>query len=256
VGVIQVSNLSKRYGDFEAVKNLSFAVEQGEVLGLVGPNGAGKTTTMRCIVGIIPPTLGGVQVCGYDLFQQPVEAKRLLSFIPDDPRLFDYLTVAEHLKFVSRLYGVENSLSRGEKLLADLDLTGRENSLPAELSRGMKQKLAIACGLIHEPRVLILDEPLTGLDPAAIRRMKELICQRAAEGAAVIISSHLLFLVEEICTKVLVLREGEKVVHGTVDEIAKSLPELAGDATLEEIFMRVTDNAESESNGSAEKGTP
>jgi len=184
---------------------------------------------------------GSVRIGGHDLFMEPVESKRLLAFIPDEPKLFDYLTVSEHLKFVSRLHGIRDSEAKAAELLARLELEGREGSLPGELSRGMKQKLAIACGLIHEPKAIILDEPLTGLDPGAIRKMKETIASRARAGAAVIVSSHLLFLVEELCGRVLILSHGRKILHGTREEIARSVPELSADASLEEIFLHVTD---------------
>ena len=238
--MIEVSGLTKLYGDFRAVDDLSFAVKAGEVMGLVGPNGAGKTTTLRCLSGIIPPGQGKVVIGGHDMAQTPVEAKRLLAFIPDEPKLFDYLTVEEHLRFVARLYGADGDPHRAASLLAEMELTTREKSLPAELSRGMKQKLSIACGLIHDPRVLIFDEPLTGLDPAGIRRMKETIAARAADGCAVVISSHLLSLVEEVCHRVLVLHGGRKIIHGSLEEIAAGLPEMAKDASLEEIFFKVT----------------
>lgn len=238
--MIQVSGLTKLYGDFRAVDDLSFEVPAGEVLGLVGPNGAGKTTTLRCLAGIIPPGRGRIVLGDHDLLETPVEAKRLVAFIPDEPKLFDYLTVEEHLRFVSRLYGADGFSARAPALLAELELAGREKSLPVELSRGMKQKLSIACGLIHDPRVIIFDEPLTGLDPAGIRKMKQMIAARAASGCAVVISSHLLSLVEEVCHRVLVLHGGRKVIHGSLEEISASLPEMSKDASLEEIFFRVT----------------
>ncbi|HZE88579.1 MAG TPA: ABC transporter ATP-binding protein [Verrucomicrobiae bacterium] len=231
--MIEVRELSKLYGDFRAVDSLSFDVPAGEVLGLVGPNGAGKTTTLRCLAGIIPPSGGRIRIGGHDIKDDPVEAKRLVSFIPDEPKLFEYLTVEEHLRFVCRLYGVDGMKSAAATLLEELELTGREKALPLELSRGMKQKLSIACGLIHDPRVIIFDEPLTGLDPAGIRRMKQTIAARAAAGCAILISSHLLSLVEEICHRVLILDGGKKIVHGTLEEISK-------DASLEEIFFKVT----------------
>lgn len=239
--LIDVRNLVKLYGGFCAVDDLSFSVEPGEVMGLVGPNGAGKTTTLRCLVGIIPPSSGRIAIGGHDIVESPVPAKRAAAFIPDEPKLFDYLTVEEHLRFVARLYGVDDQKSRAAALLAELELDGRERSLPVELSRGMKQKLAIACGLVHDPRVILFDEPLTGLDPIGIRRMKEMIGARARAGCSVVISSHLLWLVEEICHRILVLRQGRKVVHGSMQEIAASYPEMSRDASLEEIFFRVTD---------------
>ena len=246
--MIEIRGLTKLYGDLRAVDDLSFTVQPREVMGLVGPNGAGKTTTLRCLVGIVPPSGGRIILAGHDIVTDPVAAKREAAFVPDEPRLFDYLTVEEHLRFVSRLYGVDAFEDRAAALLAELDLKGRERSLPVELSRGMKQKLAIACGLIHDPKVILFDEPLTGLDPIGIRRMKEIIAARAAAGSAVIISSHLLWLVEELCHRVLVLSRGRKVAHGTMEEIAATLPEMSKGADLEEIFLRVTD-AEARENG-------
>jgi ABC-2 type transport system ATP-binding protein len=206
--VIVVSELAKLYGDFPAVRSISFEVGAGEVLGLVGPNGAGKTTTLRCLAGIISPTGGSVAIAGHDMQRDPIPAKRALAFIPDEPHLFEYLSVEEHLRFIARLYGVADAEARMTPLLAELELLEKRRAMPGELSRGMRQKLAIACGLLHDPSVLILDEPLTGLDPGGMRRMRETIAARAAGGAAVILSSHLLNLVEELCTKLLVVRRG------------------------------------------------
>lgn len=234
--MIQVDGLTKLYKDFPAVQGLSFSVSGGEVLGLVGPNGAGKTTTIRSIAGIIRPTAGSIAVAGHDLAADPVGAKAALAFVPDEPHLFDYLTVGEHLDFVARLYGVSDAAARIPPLLDELELAPKRGALPAELSRGMKQKLAIACGLLHEPRALLLDEPLTGLDPVGIRRMKATITRRARDGAAVILSSHLLHLVEELCTRVLVMQRGRMVALGTIPEIIAGRPELAGLA-LEDVFL-------------------
>ena len=234
--MIEVSGLTKLYGSFPAVRDLSFRVEPHEVLGLVGPNGAGKTTTIRAIAGILTPSSGRVSVGGHDVVADPVAAKSLLAFIPDEPHLFEYLTVEEHLLFTGRLYRVADARSRLAALLTELELLPRRHALPGELSRGMKQKLAIACGLIHSPSALLLDEPLTGLDPVGIRRMKQTIRSRAAAGAAVILSSHLLHLVEEICTRVLVMREGRAVAIGSIAEIKRERPELAA-LGLEDLFI-------------------
>jgi ABC-2 type transport system ATP-binding protein len=209
------------------------------VLGLVGPNGAGKTTTLRALAGILQPSAGQIRIAGIDLLADPVAAKARLAFIPDEPQLFDYLTVTEHLQFVARLYGVRDAADRVPALLEELELTGKRDALPTELSRGMKQKLAIACGLLHQPAAVLLDEPLTGLDPVGIRRMKETILARARDGAAVILSSHLLHLVQELCTRVLVIRRGQLVAIGTIDEIVTQHPALAG-RTLEEMFLALT----------------
>lgn len=237
--MIEVAGLTKLYGDFVAVKELSFAVAPGQVLGLIGPNGAGKTTTLRCLCGIIPPTRGAVHLGGYDLAQDPVAAKRLLAWLPDEPKLFDALTVREHLVFSARIHRVEDFENRARALLEELELTDKVDCLPAELSRGMRQKLSIACGFLHAPKVLIFDEPLTGLDPLGIRRMKDSILRRAREGAAVVISSHLLHLLEEVCSHVLFLRRGERIAYGTVGEIARQLGEGPGETNLEEAFLRL-----------------
>ena len=241
--VIDVENLTKRYGDLTAVDALSFHVPAGQVLGLVGPNGARKTTTLRTLAGIIRPTSGRVAVAGVSMADDPIGAKRQLAFIPDEPQLFDYLTVEEHLRFVARLYGVADAERRIDPLLDEMELAHKRTAFPGELSRGMKQKLQTACGLLHDPRVLILDEPLTGLDPAAIRRMKGTIVARAAAGAAVILSSHLLSLVEELCTRVLVLQSGRRVALGTLEEIVAERPELAG-RPLEDVFLALTGQSE------------
>jgi ABC-2 type transport system ATP-binding protein len=234
--MITVDSLTKMYGDFAAVSDLSFAVHPGEVLGLVGPNGAGKTTTLRCLAGIIPPTKGAVAIDGYDLSRDPLAAKNALSFFSDEPRLFDYLTVWQHLEFTARLYNVADAKERGRKLLEELDMADKANLLSTELSRGMKQKLALACGFLHEPRVMFFDEPLTGLDPLAIRRTKELLLRQARDrGVAIIISSHLLHLLEEVCSHVLIVKRGRKIAHGTLAEIRAAHE----GADLEEIFVRL-----------------
>ena len=237
--MIAVRGLTKRYGEFTAVRDLSFGVEPGEVLGLVGPNGAGKTTTLRALAGIITPSAGVIAIGGFDMARAPERAKSLLAFIPDEPQLFDYLTVEEHLHFTARLYGATDAAVRIPALLGELELNDKRASLPSELSRGMRQKLAIACGLVHAPSALILDEPLTGLDPAGIRRMKTTIAARARSGAAVVLSSHLLHLVEELCTRLLVIQQGRMVAIGTIAEIVAGRPQLAGQG-LEDIFLALT----------------
>ena len=241
--MIEVSKLSKRYGDFTAVSELDFSVRPGEILGLVGPNGAGKTTTLRCLSGIIPATLGAARICGVEVAEDPVAAKRQLAFIPDEPRLFEHLTVAQHLNFVARLYGIPDYQARAEPILAELEMADKKTLLPGELSRGMKQKLAIACGLLHAPRVVIFDEPLTGLDPAGMRRMKNVMRRLARDGAAVVLSSHLLSLVEEVCTHLLVLKNGRKVADGSVESVRERFGARAEDS-LEEVFFRATGDAE------------
>lgn len=242
--MIEVEGLTKLYGEFVAVNELSFTVRPGEALGLVGPNGAGKTSTLRCVTGIIPPTQGCIRLCDCDLAQSPVEAKRHQAFFPDEPRLFDYLTVWQHLVFTARVYQVAGFEPLAEQLLAELELTPKKHMLPGELSRGMKQKLAIACGFLHSPKVMYFDEPLTGLDPYGIRKMKDSILRRVNEGAAVVISSHLLHLVEEICSHVLILKEGRKVADGTMADIKQRFLQSSERNNLEEVFFRATSREE------------
>ena len=170
----------------------------------------------------------------------PLAAKRQLAFFNDEPRLFDYLTVQQHLAFTARIYQVSSYEPIAGQLLEELELAGKKDALPGELSRGMKQKLAIACGLLHAPKVIYFDEPLTGLDPLGIRRMKDSILKRAQDGAAIIISSHLLHLVEEICSRILILKNGRKIIDGTLEEITQKFSEQPGDANLEEVFFRAT----------------
>jgi ABC-2 type transport system ATP-binding protein len=238
--MIEVEGLTKLYDEFVAVEGLAFTVKPGEVLGLVGPNGAGKTTTLRCLAGIIPPTRGLIRISGHEMSTEPVEAKRHLAFFPDEPRLFDYLTVEQHLNFTARIYEVPDWKRIAGPLLEELEMADRRTMLPGELSRGMKQKLTIACGLLHSPKVIFFDEPLTGLDPYGIRRMKDTIRTRAKDGAAILISSHLLHLLEELCSHVLIVKKGRKVVDGTLEEVTRRFSEQEGGVNLEEIFFRAT----------------
>src|SRR5215510_4488613 len=205
---IAVEHFGRTYGSFKAVDDLSFEVAAGEIVGLCGPNGAGKTTTLRSLAGILLPTTGRIRVDGFDLVANAIEAKRRLAFMPDEPHLFEYLTVEEHLRLIARLYCVEDFDRRAAALLDELELTGKERSLPGELSRGMRQKVVIACGLVRSATTLLFDEPLTGLDPIGIRRMRSTIVARAREGAAILLSSHLLHLVEEVCTRVMIMDRG------------------------------------------------
>ena len=238
--MIVIENLVKTYDGFHAVAGLSLRVERGEILGLVGPNGAGKTSTLRCLAGILPRTSGRIELAGFDLDTQPVEAKRRLAFVPDEPHLFDHLTVQDHVRLFSRIYGVADGIERGAALLEAQDLAGVRLAFPAELSRGMKQKLLLACALLHRPEVLVFDEPLTGLDPASMRRTKRMIVETARAGAAIIVSSHMLHLVEEISDRVLILKQGKQVLEGPLDRIRAELLGAGAHADLEEIFLRAT----------------
>ena len=241
MNVIRVVGLVKRYGDRTAVDDLHFEVAAGEVLGLVGPNGAGKTTTLRTLAGILSPNAGEVWIAGCNLARDPLGAKRRLALVPDDPSLFQSLTVWEHLELAAQLYQVRDFEAPARRLLAEFELSERRDSFASELSRGMRQKLAVAAALLHEPAALLLDEPLTGLDPRGIRSFHAAVERRAQAGAAVVLSSHLLGQIESVCTRFLILHQGCCLFDGSKSEIAAQLPALRGDASLEEIFFAATD---------------
>jgi len=239
---IVVADYHKTYGDTVAVAGLSFTVQPGEILGLVGPNGAGKTTTLRALAGILTPTRGQLLISNYDIVRQPIAAKSLLAYVPDDPQLFDRLTVWEHLRFIAAAYRLRDWQPHAEHLLWRLELTEKRDALAAELSRGMRQKVAIGCGFLHTPRAVLLDEPLTGLDPRGIRTMKDIIREQAGTGAAIIVSSHLLSLFEDLCTTILILHRGRLVRFGRLDDLRNELAANNGrQETLEELFFRLTE---------------
>ena len=242
--MIKVEAFSKSYGDFAAVKNLSFQVGSGDILGLVGSNGAGKTTTLRTLSGIIGPTSGSLKVAGHDIVTDAIAAKQCLGYIPDDPRLFDTLTVWEHLAFSAAAYGVADFEPGAEDLLQAFELNGKRDTLAHDLSRGMRQKVAIACAFLHEPQVILFDEPLTGLDPRGIRDIQQSMRDRAVAGAAIIISSHLLSLVENLCTHLLVLDNGECRRFGTMSEVLREVDQSNGDSALEAVFFEITSDAQ------------
>jgi ABC-2 type transport system ATP-binding protein len=239
--VIAVDQFHKAYRQTLAVEGLTFRVEPGQILGLLGPNGAGKTTTMRAIAGVIPATSGQLSVAGYDVATEPVEAKRRLAYVPDDPHLFDALTVWEHLVFIAAAYRVDDFEPRAERLLEQFELTEKRDAPAGELSRGMRQKVAICCAYLYEPRAILFDEPLTGLDPRGIRTMKASVRDRAAAGAAVVVSSHLLGLVEDLCTHLLILHRGRPLFWGPVAEARAAFAGMDADASLEEVFFRATE---------------
>ena len=238
--MIEVVAFSKRYGDHEAVADLSFTVAAGDILGLVGPNGAGKTTTLRAIAGVLRPSGGTIRIGGFDVVKEPAKAKRELALVPDTPNPYELLTVREHLEFSRLAYGARRDGRDPEELIERFELTEKRDELCGSLSRGMRQKLAICGALIHRPKALLLDEPLTGLDPHGTRVMRDAILAAAAEGAAIIVSSHQLELVERLCNRVLIVKRGRKVVEGTLDEI-RSHAALGADATLEEVFFKVVE---------------
>lgn len=230
-----VRSLSRDYEGHRALDRLSFSLAPGKILGLVGPNGAGKTTCLRMIAGILPPTEGDVLVGGFDVEVEPVKAKGRLAWVPDDPAPFETLTVWEHLEFTAKLYGVADWRTRAGELLERFELTEKRNALGGELSRGMRQKLAFSCSWLPEPDLVLLDEPLSGLDPRGIRSARDAIADRARAGSAVILSSHLLDLVELLADEILVVDRGKKIFHGSL-EAARDLR--AGG--LEEVFFAIT----------------
>jgi ABC-2 type transport system ATP-binding protein len=241
---IIVEDFHKLYGETIAVAGITFAVEPGEILGLVGPNGAGKTTTLRALAGILAPTQGRLLIAGRDVSAEPLAAKAALAYVPDDPRLFDRLTVWEHFRFIASTYRLRDWTERAERLLIRLELTEKRDALASELSRGMRQKVAIGCGYLHEPQALLLDEPLTGLDPHGIRTMKDLIREHAAAGAAIIVSSHLLSLFEDLCSSLLILYRGRMVRHGRLADLRGELASQGRQETLEELFFRLTEQSD------------
>jgi ABC-2 type transport system ATP-binding protein len=238
---IVVEDYHKHYGDTVAVAGLSFTVEPGVILGLLGPNGAGKTTTMRALAGILTPTRGRLLVDDHDLTSHPVAAKAALAYVPDDPRLFEQLTVWEHFRFIAGAYRVPDWEPHAERLLEQFELTEKRNALASDLSRGMRQKVAISCGYLHNPRAILLDEPLTGLDPRGIRTMKDSIRERAASGVAIMVSSHLLSLVEDLCMMLLVLRRGRQVWHGPIADFRRAVEADGRQESLEDAFFRLTE---------------
>ena len=239
---IVVEDYHKIYGETVAVQGISFRVEPGEVLGLIGPNGAGKTTTLRALAGILTPTRGRIIVAGHDLAIDPVAAKQALCYVPDDPKLFDTLTVWEHFRFIASAYRLDDGWTeRAETLLDQFELTEKKGALASELSRGMRQKVAIGCGFLHDPTAILLDEPLTGLDPRGIRTMKQTVRARADAGASVMVSSHLLSLVEDICTSVLMFHRGRVILSGTLEQLARTAAEEGRSETLEDLFLRLTE---------------
>jgi ABC-2 type transport system ATP-binding protein len=238
--VIEVEDFHKTFADQVAARGITFRVEPGEMLALIGPNGAGKTTTMRAMAGIIPASRGRLSIAGFDVEAEPIAAKSRLAFVPDDAPLFHDLTVEEHLSFYASVYRVNNAGAKAIELLNEFELIDKLRTPASSLSRGMRQKLAICCAYLHDPLAILFDEPLTGLDPQGIRAFKRSLQARAADGAAVVISSHLLAMVEDLCTHVLILDRGVQRFFGTIDELRTSFDHVNADATLEEIFFATT----------------
>ncbi|HLF06953.1 MAG TPA: ABC transporter ATP-binding protein [Thermoplasmata archaeon] len=242
--VITALGLRKSFGKVAAVKEVSLAVNPGEVLGLVGPNGCGKTTALRCITGIIKMDSGSVSLAGHDIIEDPIPARQALAFIPEIPNPFIYLTVWEHLLFTARAYSLPSGWeAKAEALLRALDLTDKRDVMPLELSKGQKQKIHLAMAMLREPIALVLDEPLIGIDPKGVHLLKEWIRDRKRAGGGGIVSSHSLPLVEEVCERMAVMSKGRVVAIGTIEEL-KARAVGGKDATLEEAFLRIMEVTE------------
>jgi len=241
--MIKLENLTKLYGSFVAVDDISLEVRGGELFGLLGPNGAGKTTTLRMIAGILRPSGGRVLITGDDVHANPIAAKQRLGFIPDRPFVYDKLTGAEFLRFVAGLYGQEGDLveRRIAELLEVFELTSWRDELVEAYSHGMRQKLIISSALIHRPECIVVDEPMVGLDPKAARLLKDIFRQFVGRGGTVLMSTHTLEVAEAMCDRVAIVQHGKIVAAGTVAELRKQ--QSAGDASLEDMFLKLTGGA-------------
>ena len=242
--LIETRDLIKRYGAKVAVNNVSFDVYGGEVFGFLGPNGAGKTTTIKMIVGLLQPTSGTVKVAGYDVQTQSMLAKASAGYVPDTPNLYAKLTGRELLRFVSDLYNLDRSqvAHRIDELLRMFDLSAAADDTVDSYSHGMQQKISLAAALMHDPKVLVLDEPTVGLDPKSARLIKDILRQLADRGAAVMLSTHILEIAERMCDRIGIINKGQLVAVGTMDEL-RTLDK-TGQTSLEDIFLSLTGGAE------------
>jgi ABC-2 type transport system ATP-binding protein len=240
---LRVAGLSKSYGGKKAVDGIAFDVRQGELYALLGPNGAGKTTTLRMIAGLLAADAGEISVFGVDARTDPIEAKRLIAWLPDEPLLYDKLTVWEYLEFVAGLWGVDarTAAASAETLLRLLGLWDNRNDRCETFSRGMKQKAVLAGALIHEPKLLMLDEPLTGLDAAASRLVKDLIRQKVSEGCAVILTTHILEVAERMADRIGIIKDGRLLVEGSLGDLQARAG--AAGQSLEDVFLSLTASA-------------
>jgi ABC-2 type transport system ATP-binding protein len=237
---LQLRSLRKAFGR-PAVDGIDLSVRRGELYALLGPNGAGKTTTLRMVTGLLAPDSGQVEVLGTDLALDPAAAKRKMAYLPDDPMLYGKLKPTEYLEFVAGLWGIaaEDAEPRARHLLDWLDLSKHAHELTEGFSRGMKQKLALAGALIHEPELLILDEPLTGLDAAAARQVKDLLVSHVAKGGTVILTTHILEVAERLAQRIGIIRQGRLIAEGTLAELRERT--LGG--SLEDVFLQLTEQA-------------
>ena len=238
--MIRLTDLTKRYGRFTAVDGINLEIRRGELFGFLGPNGAGKTTTMRMIAGILQPTSGRIEIAGDDLATDPIRAKSRLGFIPDRPFVYDKLTGAEFLRFVAALYGQDGDPveRRMEELLDLFELMPWKDELVESYSHGMRQKLIISSALLHRPEVIVVDEPMVGLDPKGQKFLKDLFRAFVERGGTVLMSTHTLDTVEEMCDRIGIIATGRIIACGTMAEVREQTA--GGDAKLEELFLRLT----------------
>jgi ABC-2 type transport system ATP-binding protein len=236
--LVEIQGLTKNYGSFEAVKDLSLSVSYGQIFALLGPNGAGKTTTIRMLMGILAPTSGFARIDGLDCFRDRVEVKRRVGYLPDEPIFHDHLRGSEIIRFSGEMHGMKRDEieTRTRSLLQQLELTEALEEFAVNYSRGMKKKLALVCAMLHDPALLILDEPTNGLDPFATRALHEIIRANAAAGKTVFFSTHLLDQAEKLCTQIAIVAKGRLAAHGTLAELRERL---TSDSSLEEIFFSV-----------------
>ncbi len=239
---LELRDLSKNFGR-PAVENLNLQVRRGELYALLGPNGAGKTTTLRMVAGLILPDSGSIHILGNDLASNAALAKSKLAYLPDDPMLYNKLKPLEYLAFVAGLWGVSADVAetRARELLEWLDLLQHTDELTEGFSRGMKQKLALAGALIHQPELIILDEPLTGLDAAAARQVKDVLLAHVKQGGTVILTTHILDVAERLAERIGIIQNGKLIAEGTLDELRTRTSHSAG--TLEEVFLQLTEPA-------------
>ena len=243
--MIEIKSLTKTYGRLTAVDNLSLSIPAGEIFGFIGPNGAGKTTTISMIAGLLAPTSGSVEICGIDMLKNPKQAKQNIGYIPDRPYIYEKLTAIEFLKFTADLFSMTNSMTKeefrqtAESQLKIFSLLDWADSLIESFSHGMKQRLIMAAALIHNPKVLVVDEPMVGLDPSAIKMVKQMLIDLAAGGTTIFMSTHTLKIAEDVCHTIGVIHKGRLIAKGSVEELKK---QAAADlADLEQLFMILTE---------------
>lgn len=238
--MLQTFGLVKQFKQFRAVDGLDIVVRPGEIIGLLGPNGAGKTTALRCMCGILKPTEGTVLINGTDIVTDQATAKARLAFVPEVPSLYELLTVEEHLKFVAMCFRkTEGFEELRDQLLERYDLTEKRNELVATLSKGMRQKLSVACALVHDANVLLFDEPMIGIDPAGAHELKQELLRAKQSGCAILISTHLLDTAERLCDRVIIVARGRKIAEGTLADLQR----LSGyeGRSLEDVFLKLTE---------------